>query len=324
MLQRNQREPITIGLFGQFDRSVKEYLSSYSIIERETVEGFSIRSVIPELDGIILRSPFKLDDDAATLAGRLKWIVRAGSGTDNISPLFAARGVILRTTPINAYSVAELVIALALSLLRNIRVGHESLRQGLWSKHALVGRELRTKTIGILGYGRIGREVSLLMRCFGTTILAFDRTPTTVEKLRASELSDTRLVAMETVLANADIVVCCLPGTPQTSGLFNKARLQLMQPGALLINVGRGSLIDLEALADALESGRLGGAALDVFPAEPPGRIRLLEMNNVVCTPHLGAQTRETHKAIGAGVINHLLDLLSDEVETGLVVSDNR
>ncbi len=324
MLQRSHRKPFTIGLFGQFDCSVREYLSSYSLIERETVEGFSIKSVMPDLDGIILRSPFKLDDGAASLAGRLKWIVRAGSGTDNISPLLSASGVVVRTTPINAYSVAELVIALTLSLLRNLRVGHETLKLGLWSKHALVGQELRSRTVGILGYGRIGREVSLLMRCFGTSILAFDRSPATAEKQRASELSGTRLVAMETVLAGADIVVCCLPGTPQTSGLFNKARLQSMRPGALLINVGRGSLIDLEALTEALESGRLGGAALDVFPAEPPGRIRLLDMDNVVCTPHLGAQTLETHKAIAAGVIDHLLDLLPDDVEHRLLVSDNR
>jgi D-3-phosphoglycerate dehydrogenase len=309
-MSESVNEGCTIGLFGQFDPAIREYLLPCNIIERETAEGFSIKSVIADLDGIVLRSPFKLDDEAAALAGRLKWIVRAGSGTDNISALFNARGIVVRTTPINAYSVAELVLALTLALLRNICTGHETLKQGLWSKHSLVGRELRGKTVGILGYGRIGREVSLLMHHLGTSILAYDRSPTTAEKLRGLEMSGARLVELDVVLACADIVVSCLPGTPQTAGLFDAARLQAMRPGALLVNVGRGSLIDLEALTSALESGRLGGAALDVFLVEPPGRIRLLEMNNVLCTPHLGAQTQETHKAIAAGVIAHLRELL--------------
>jgi D-3-phosphoglycerate dehydrogenase / 2-oxoglutarate reductase len=300
----------TVGLFGQFDPAIRQYLAPCSIVERETVEGFLMKSVIADLEGIVLRSPFKLDDEAAALAVRLKWIVRAGSGTDNISALFNERGIVVRTTPINAYSVAELVLALTLALLRNIRIGHDTLRRGLWCKHSLVGHELRGKTVGILGFGRIGREVSLLMHHLGTSILAYDRTPTAAVKLSCASISGAQLVELDAVLARADIVVSCLPSTTETSGLFDKARLQAMRPGAVLINVGRGSLIDIEALTCALECGWLGGAALDVFSVEPPGEIRLLEMNNVLCTPHLGAQTRETHKAVAAGVIAHLRELL--------------
>lgn len=300
---------LSIGLFGQFDEAIGLYLSSHRVMAVDDASGFSIGSVISELDGIVIRSPFKLDDASAALAHRLKWIVRAGSGADNISPLFRERGVSIRTTPNNAHAVAEFVLGLTLGLLRNIRHGHESLRLGLWEKKALVGGELRGKTVGILGYGRIGQQVSMLMHAFGTNLLAFDRSPTAPEKVRASELSGTRLVDLETVVSQADIVVLCLPGTPETKGLFNSSRLKCMKPGSFLVNVGRGALVDLDALTTALETGHLSGAALDVFAMEPPGALRLFEMRNVLCTPHLGAQTKETHRAIANGVIEHLREL---------------
>lgn len=302
-------DQLEIGLFGQFDAEVYKFFESCRTVVHTDIRQFDISDCISRLDGIVIRSPFSLRDQDARLADRLRWIVRAGSGTDNISPLFRERGIDVRSTPVNAYSVAELVIGLILGLLRNVRPGHESLRRGEWKKQALVGRELRGKTVGILGYGRIGRELSKLLSHFGTTILAYDRSPDAAEKVIAAESSKTSLIGMDDVIKHADILVACLPGSSQTKQLLDRARLNTLRRGAILVNVGRGSLIDIDALTELLESGHLNGAALDVFTQEPPGALRLFDLDNVLCTPHLGAQTYETHRNMANEVIRHLREL---------------
>ncbi len=311
--QAQERDPktLSIGVFGHIDPSVVDYLAGHHVVRQEAPAGFELKSVISELDGIVIRSPFRLNDECALVASRLKWIIRAGAGTDNISPIFNSKGVSVRTTPISVDSVAELVVGLTLGLLRSIRPAHDSLRQGLWKKQSFIGGELRGKTVGILGYGRIGRQVSRLMRGFGTRIVAFDRSPDVADKRRAAEETDARLMSMEAVFDQADIIVACLPGSHETRHLLNRERFSQLRRGAFLVNVGRGSLIELSALESALDSGHLAGVALDAYEVEPPGHMAIFDRDNVLCTPHLGAQTQEAQKAVGAGVIAHLRSLLN-------------
>lgn len=299
-----------IGLFGQFDDSIDRYLLGYQCVQRVSPDEVDMEAVVADLDGIVLRSPFKLNDACAQSAKRLKWIIRAGSGTDNISPLFAERGVRVVSTPVNAYSVAELVLALILGLMRRVRHGHESLAKGLWSKQFLVGRELRGSAIGIAGFGRIGREVAQLLRPFASTLYAYDRSPTTAEKTAVAAATDAQFVGFEALLGQADVIVSCLPGTPDTKHLFDARSFRKMRRGCVFVNVGRGSSVNIDDLNAALECKLLAGAALDVFDAEPPGCIPLFEREDVICTPHLGAQTREVHRAVASGVIRHLQEFL--------------
>lgn len=302
---------LTLGLFGQFDQSLHAYLKDHDLVSLAALGGPPLDTLMEALDGVIIRSPFALSDECARRARRLRWVIRAGSGTDNLSPLLAERGVIVRSTPITAHSVAELVLGLVLGLLRHLRPAHTSLSQGEWKKQAFVGGELRGRTVGLLGYGRIGREIARLLSVLGVNLVAFDRSAGAPDKKAAAQATGTRLCdGVDDVLASADIVVSCLPGSAETRNLIDRRRLALMRRGALLVNVGRGSLLDLQALTEALESGHLGGAALDVFPAEPPGRLRLFELDNVLCTPHLGAQTREAHTMVATGVIRHFDELV--------------
>ncbi len=303
------RRPV-IGLLGQFDPAVIRRLEGCRIVVPKDSSSQSILETMMSLHGLIIRSPFKLSADCAHAAKHLRWIVRAGSGTDNISPAFSEMGVELRTTPANSYAVAELVLTLTLSLLRRVRPAHDSLKEGEWRKNDLVGSELRHQSVGILGFGRIGQEVARLLRLFSTTVYVFDRNPLTTEKSRVAADVGATFLGIDEVLARSKILVCCLPETPETRGLFDLNRLMRMPVGALLVNVGRGTLIDLEALESVLDAGRMGGVALDVFPKEPPGRLKLFARDNVICTPHLGAQTHEAHRRIGAEVIRHLDELM--------------
>lgn len=302
--------PLKVGLFGQFDPMVRLHLSHHRLVEMTLPGGASLQPLVRGLDGIVIRSPFKLDDACAEEAASLRWIIRAGSGTDNISPQFHDRGVTIRTTPINAHAVAELVLALTLGLLRHVRVGHESLREGQWHKHLLVGRELRGKTVGLVGFGRIGRDVASLMQHFGTTLLAHDRSPDQAEKQAVALTTGTRMTDLDTLIARSDVLVLCLPASAQTRHLLDRDRFARMRREAVVVNVGRGALIDLDALVEALDQQRIAGAALDVFTAEPPGRLRLFDMPNVLCTPHLGAQTVETHRAVGQRVVDLFDELI--------------
>ena len=299
-----------IGLFGQFDDSIDRYLLGHQRVSYTNPDEVMMPTAVADLDGIILRSPFKLNEACALSAKRLKWIIRAGSGTDNISPLFAEKGVRVVSTPVNAYSVAELVLALILALMRRVRHGHESLAQGRWSKQFLVGRELRGSAIGIVGFGRIGREVARLLHPFASALYAYDRSPATAEKTAAAVATNAQFVGFDALLGQADVIVSCLPGTPDTTHLFDARSFGKMRRDCVFVNVGRVSSVNIDDLNAALERNLLAGAALDVFDAEPPGRIPLFERDDVICTPHLGAQTREVHRAVADGVIRHLQEFL--------------
>jgi D-3-phosphoglycerate dehydrogenase len=231
-------------------------------------------------------------------AGPLRVVVKYGSGTDNIDLGAAeALGVSVSATPAaNARSVAELTIALLLALARHVVAHDRSVRGGSWRR--LTGIELAGKRLGLVGYGAVGREVARLATAIGMTVVAHD--PMVQE-------AEVELVDLTTLLQSADAVSLHVPLDQSTRGLIGAQAIGRMRPGALLVNTARGGIVDEEALAEALRSGRLAGAALDAFAEEPPKGSPLLELENVVLSPHAGAGTSEaTHRA-GMQALEQLL-----------------
>lgn len=307
-MMKHENQKCRVGVFGQFDTLLYDQLCDVDVVFPLVSNEVPV-DLLSGLDGIIVRSPYRLTSSHARQANRLKWIIRAGSGTDNIAADFQARGVTVTTTPTNSHAVAELAIGLALGLLRNISAAHESLRLGQWRKQDYVGRELRSQTVGLLGFGKIGQEIGSLIRDFGANILLCDRSPEKPIKRELARRLGASFVDFDELVAASDLIVAALPSNADTKHLFRQQQFNAMKSGAMIINVGRGSLIDLDDLAYALQSGQLGGAALDVFPVEPPGPLRLFDLPNVLCTPHLGAQTHETHRDIAMAVVRRFKEL---------------
>ncbi|HEU5348379.1 MAG TPA: hydroxyacid dehydrogenase, partial [Ktedonobacterales bacterium] len=254
-------------------------------------------SAIPNYDALVVRSETRVTADVITAGTRLRVIARAGVGVDNIDVNAATRrGIIVVNSPTgNIAAAAEHTIALLLSLARHIPAASASLREGRWERSRFVGTEVRGKTLGIVGLGKVGAEVArrageggLGMRLLATDPYA---SPDTARKLNVE------LVTLEDILMQSDFVTIHTALTGGTRGLISTAELAQMKPTARIINCARGGIVDEEALLAALESGALAGAALDVYSKEPPGdnpTIRaLIEHPHVVATPHLGASTEE-------------------------------
>jgi phosphoglycerate dehydrogenase-like enzyme len=232
-------------------------------------------------------------------AGRLRVVVKYGSGMDNIDVAAAERlGVRVSSTPgANARSVAELAVALLLALARNVATHDRGVRQGSWKR--VTGIELAGKRLGIVGYGAIGREVAeIARRGLGMDVVAHDP---------FVEEAGVPLRSLGEVLATSDAVSLHLPLTDETRGVIGEGELAAMKPTAFLINTARGGLVDEAALAEALRSGRLAGAALDGFEAEPLGASPLRELDNVVFSPHAGAATREAVLRTASRAVDQLL-----------------
>jgi D-3-phosphoglycerate dehydrogenase len=261
--------------------------------------------IVADIDAWIVRSATRVTGRLLGAAPRLRWVARAGAGLDNIDVEAArARGVdVLNVPGANTVAVAELTFALLLALFRKIPAADASLRRGAWEKSKLEGRELRGKTIGIVGVGRIGRAVARRAAAFEMECLGADPVVPEAEA-RAAGVT---LVPLDDLLARADVVTLHVPATAGTRGLIGAAEIARMRPGATLVNAARGGLVDEAALHEALSSGRLAGAALDVFAVEPPGGSALLSLPNVVATPHLGASTVEAQEAVGEEIVRLLL-----------------
>jgi len=262
---------------------------------------------------VVLRSPVRLDRRALGAAPRLKLIVRAGTGLDAIDVPFANdRGIVLVTVPLSADSVAEHTMGLLLSVCRRIPWFHRSLQQGRWEKHSGFGVELCGKTLGLVGFGRIGIRTAEIARAFKMDIVAYDRSPGKVHKQKAAERLAVRFVELESLFAKADFVTIQTPLNDTTRGMVNARLLATMKPTAVLVNVGRGGLIDEQALYDVLQSRRLAGAALDVFHTEPPGDHPLLSLDSFVATPHVAAQTVDAQRRVGEDVLE-IIRAFSDD-----------
>jgi D-3-phosphoglycerate dehydrogenase len=241
-------------------------------------------------------------------AARLKVVGRAGVGLDNVDLETAtARGVIVMNTPgANAIATCEHTFAMILALCRKIPQADASLRRGEWARSRFLGAQLYRKTLGIIGLGRIGQQVAQRAQAFGMDVLGYD--PYISADL-AHELGVT-LVSLDELLSRSDFITLHALLTPETRGLIGREALARVKPGARLINCARGELVDEAALVEALASGRLAGAALDVYSTEPPTDNPLLTLDNVVLTPHLGASTEEAQRDVSLQIVDQVLDAL--------------
>jgi len=249
-------------------------------------------------EGILIRSATKMTAELIEKAERLQVIGRAGVGVDNVDVQAATkRGIVVANAPqSNVVTAAEHTMALLLALARNVPQAHASLIEGKWDRSKYSGVELYEKTLGILGFGRIGQLVAQRARGFGMRVLAFDPF---VSAERYRELGVDKAAHAEEIYAQADFLTIHLPKTSETEGFLGAEAFAKMRPGVRVLNVARGGLIDEAALKDALDSGRVAGAALDVYPSEPMTESPLFGLTNVVVTPHLGASTAEATDRAG-------------------------
>jgi D-3-phosphoglycerate dehydrogenase len=262
-----------------------------------------------QVDAWIVRGRSQVDAAALhTAAPRLKVVGRAGVGVDNIDLGAAERlGISVLTAPeASTTAVAELTLGLMLALARHIPAADAALRRGEWPKATLLGTELRDKILGLVGFGRIGRAVAERARALGMALRAFD--PYLDDG--AIRSGGAEPAGFEDLLAGSDYVSLHLPLTAETRGLLDRTAIARMKPGARLVCAARGGLVDERALLEALNEGRLAGAALDVFAQEPPGALPLLRHPRVVVTPHLGAQTIEAQERVALEISRDVLAAL--------------
>jgi len=266
---------------------------------------------IRDYDGLIIRSGTKVTPRVIEAAEKLRVIGRAGIGVDNVDiPAASRRGVVVMNTPTgNSVTTAEHALALLASLARRIPQAVGSMRSGKWEKSKFQGREIAFKTLGIIGLGNIGRIVADRAQGLKMKVIGVDPV---MSSERCAELG-IELVDLDELLRRADFITIHAPLTPETKNLIDDSAFEKMKDGALLVNAARGGIVDEEALARAIDGGRIGGAALDVFGKEPlDPSSPLLELDNVLCTPHLGASTSEAQERVAVEIAEQVVGYLRD------------
>jgi D-3-phosphoglycerate dehydrogenase / 2-oxoglutarate reductase len=281
-------------------------------------DGSELEERIGEFDGILIRSATKLTPELIERADRLKVIGRAGTGVDNVDVDAATkRGIVVANAPeANSIAAAEHTMALMLALCRNIPQAHASLAGGAWDRGKFKGTELYGKTLGVLGFGRIGQLVAARAQAFDMPVVAYDKF-VTAERFR--ELGVEGAESPEELYARADFVTLHLPKTPETINLIDAEAIAKMRDGVRILNCARGELVDLDALVQGLDAGKVAGAALDVFPEEPFTGHPILERDDVVVTPHLGASTAEAQDRAGVVTAEQVTAALTGGVVTTAV-----
>lgn len=267
---------------------------------------------LADAHAILVRSATTVDAEALAAAPQLKVIARAGVGLDNVDIKAATTaGVMVVNAPTsNIISAAELTVGHILSLARHIPQAHNALAQGQWKRSKYTGTEVYEKTVGIIGLGRIGALITARLQAFGTTIVAYDPYVTSA---RAQQLG-VQLVTLDELLERSDFITIHMPKTPETTGMISTDQFALMKPTAYIVNVARGGLIDEDALHEALITGTIAGAGLDVFVSEPPTNDALLGLPNIIVTPHLGASTDEAQEKAGVSVARSVRLALGGEL----------
>jgi D-3-phosphoglycerate dehydrogenase/(S)-sulfolactate dehydrogenase len=271
----------------------------------------ALAAIVGAYDGLAVRSATKVTSGLLARADRLKVVGRAGIGVDNVDLEAATkRGIVVMNTPGgSSLTVAEHTFAMLLALVRHIPAATASIKDGKWEKKRFEGHELAGKTLGVVGIGNIGSVVVERARAFGMSVVAYDPF---IAKEAAARLGAT-MVTLDELWPAADVVSLHVPLTESTRRIVNAGTLARMKQGAYLVNAARGGLVDEVALADALRSGKLAGAALDVFESEPPRSDHpLLALDNFVCTPHLGASTEEAQEAVAIQLAEQLVAFFRD------------
>ncbi|MFO7963745.1 MAG: phosphoglycerate dehydrogenase [Desulfobacterales bacterium] len=282
-------------------------------IEVDVKTGLSpeeLKEIIGDYHALVIRSATKVTADLLDAAANLKAVGRAGIGLDNVDiPAATKRGIVVMNTPGgNVISTAEHTIAMMLSLTRNIPSGTSTLMDGRWEKKKLQGREVYNKILGVIGFGKIGSIVANRARGLKMKVIVCDPyvTPEFIEKAGFESVS------LEELYKNADYITIHVPKLDNTIGFLNKDAFDQMKQGVMVINCARGGIVNEKDLYNAIKSGKVAGAALDVFETEPPGQIPLFELDRIVCTPHLGASTKEAQTNVAVQVAGQIIDYLKN------------
>jgi len=283
--------------------------AGHEVVEKSGLQGAELARALDGFQALLVRGATKVTAEVLRGAPSLEVVVRAGTGLDNVDVAAAReRGVAVHNTPAaNSISVAELTLGLIVAFERHVAPAAADLAAGRWEKTRFAGRELSGRRLGLVGFGRIGREVALRARAFEMEVVACD--PVLTEWPRAFEW--VRALPLDELLAASDIVSLHLPLLPETRNRIGARELGLMRKDAVLVNAARGGIVDEAALLAALQGGRLRGAVLDVFAVEPPGASPLLALPNVLATPHLGASTAEAQRRAGDEAAAILVEALA-------------
>ena len=284
--------------------------AEHDVDERPGLERDELCRILPGYDALIVRSQVQVDRDVIAAAGnRLQVIGRAGVGVDNVDlDAATAAGITVVNAPTgNTIAAAEHTLALMAGVARRIAAADASLRRGEWKRAQFTGLELRGRTLGIVGLGKIGQAIAARAVAMEMVVLASDPYVTAEQ----AALHGVELVAFEWLIERADVVTVHVPLTRTTRGLIGRREIARMRPGSILLNVARGGILDEAAVAEALVSGHLGGAGIDVFETEPPVGSPLLEAPNTILTPHLGASSAEAQVLVAEEVADQVLDVLA-------------
>jgi D-3-phosphoglycerate dehydrogenase len=265
-----------------------------------------LRAMIKNYHGLIVRSATKVTAEIISLAENLRVVGRAGTGVDNIDlPAASKRGIVVMNTPGgNTLSAAEHTLSMIFALARHVAQATASIKAGRWEKDRFMGTEVSDRTLGIIGLGNIGAVVAHHAEALGMKVIGYDPflSPEAAAKKKVE------LVSLEELYARADFITLHTPLTASTRNLLNAAAFGKMKNGVRIVNCARGGIIDETALQEAIVSGKVGGAALDVFEKEPPGKNPLLELDQVICTPHLGASTTQAQVKVSVAIAEQVVD----------------
>jgi D-3-phosphoglycerate dehydrogenase / 2-oxoglutarate reductase len=279
------------------------------VIDAPGLKPAQLLEAIVDVDALIIRSATQVTAEVIAAAKQLAVVGRAGIGIDNVDVAAAtARGIVVMNTPGgNTVTTAEHAIALLVALARHIPQATASMKSGKWDKKSFVGMELYNRTLGVIGLGNIGRIVAQRARGLGMKVVAYDP----FLSVDAAAKLEVELLDLDSLLARSDALSVHVPRTPDTAGLLGKAAFAKTKPGVLVVNAARGGIVDEDALLEALESGAVGGAALDVFEEEPPPTDHpLVAHPRVICTPHLGASTEQAQVNVSIAVAEQVRDYL--------------
>ncbi len=289
------------------DKTEKEYIeqmraAGLTVDVRDDITPEELPNVLPAYDGMIVRSRTKVRQPLIDVCPNLKVIVRGGVGLDTIDHEYAkSKGIAVMNTPLaSSASVAELAIGYMFALARSMYKATSTMKAEKWDKKSFEGDEIGGKTLGLIGVGNIGKETAKRAIALGMTVVAYDPYVKSVDGIQ--------MVTLDELLAQADYISLHLPKTKESAGMISTEQFGKMKNGVRIVNCARGGIVDENALYEALTSGKVAGAALDVFAEEPPTDWKLLKLDNVIGSPHIGAATKEAQARVGAEVAAKLIE----------------
>ena len=289
------------------DKTEKEYIeqmraAGLTVDVRDDITPEELMTVLPAYDGMVVRSRTKVRQPLIDVCPNLKVIVRGGAGLDTIDHEYAkSKGIAVMNTPLaNSLSVAELAIGYMFMLARSLYRATSTMKAEKWDKKSFEGDEIGGKTLGLIGLGNIGRETGKRAMALGMKVIAYDPF--------VKEADGIQLVTLDELLAQADYISLHLPKTKESANMIGAEQFAKMKKGIRIINCARGGIINEDALYEALTNGTVAGAALDVFAEEPPTDWKLLKLENVIASPHIGAATKEAQARVGAEVAQKLIE----------------